>query len=175
MDDQLLARRARGGDDIAFETLVRRHTDTVWRFARTMAPDDQAAEEIVQDTFVKAYRGLASYRGDSSITTWLYSICRRTALDRGRRRSIVAVPLAAAEAAAVPDAAADDRIALDAAIAGLPDDEREAFVLCAVLGYPQEEAARLVGIPASTMRGRMSRARTRLVAVLSIDDEEEAR
>lgn len=175
MDDQLLAKRARGGEDVAFETLVRRYTGTVWRFARTMAPDDHTAEEIVQDTFMKAYRGLGSYRGDSDVTTWLYTICRRTALDRGRRRSAVVVPLDAARATPARDAAADDRLVLDAAIAGLPDDEREAFVLSAVLGYSQEEAAALVGIPASTMRSRMSRARTRLVAVLSTDDEEDAR
>lgn len=113
--------------------------------------------------------------GDSGVTTWLYAICRRTALDRGRQRSAVVVPLAAARATPARDAAADDRLVLDAAIAGLPDDEREAFVLSAVLGYSQEEAAALVGIPASTMRSRMSRARTRLVAVLSTDDEEDTR
>lgn len=175
MDDQLLARRARGGDDVAFEALVRRHTPTVWRFARTMAPDDHAAEEIVQDTFMKAYRGLGSYRGDSAITTWLYAICRRTALDRGRRRSADVVPLDAAWSVPARGVAADERVVLEAAIAGLPDDEREAFVLSAVLGYSQEEAAALIGIPASTLRSRTSRARSRLVAALSIDDEEDAR
>ena len=174
MDDQLLARRARGGDDVAFETLVRRHTDTVWRFARTMAPDDPTAEEIVQDTFMKAYRGLGSYRGDSAITTWLYSICRRTALDRGRRRSAGVVPLDAARSLPGREVPAEDRLVLDEAIARLPDDEREAFMLSAVLGYSQEEAAALVGIPSSTMRSRVTRARARLVAELSTDDEEDA-
>lgn len=175
MDDHLLARRAQGGDGVAFETLVRRHTDTVWRFARSMAPDDQTAEEIVQDTFLKAYRGLRSYRGDGAVTTWLYSICRRTALDRGRRRSAVVVPLAAARSTAVSFGDADDRIVLRAAIEALPADEHEAFVLAGVLGYSQEEAAALVGIPASTMRSRMTRARHRLVAALSSDEEEDAR
>lgn len=175
MDDQLLARRARGGDDVAFETLVRRHTATVWRFARTMTPDDHAAEEIVQDTFMKAYRGLGSYRGEGAITTWLYSICRRTAIDRGRGRSAVVVALDAARSVPARDLAADDRVVLEAAIASLPEEEREAFVLSAVLGYSQEEAAALVGIPASTMRSRMSRARTRLLAALSTDEEEDAR
>jgi RNA polymerase sigma-70 factor, ECF subfamily len=172
MDDRLLVGRARQGDEVAFETLVRRHADTVWRFARTMVRDDHDAEEVVQDTFVKAYRGLSSYRGDAAITTWLYSICRRTALDRARRRSSVVVPIESARSVPARSASTDDRVAIEAALETLPPDDREAFTLVAVLGYSQEEAATLVGIPASTMRSRMGRARTRLAAAVAVEEDE---
>lgn len=173
MDDQLLVRRAQRGDGVAFETLVRRHTDTVWRFAYSMVRDDELAEDIVQETFIKAHRGLRSFRGDSAMTSWLYSICRRTVADHARRTAVTTVPLdAAAKVSSAPHAVAE-RVDLEAAIDALPEDEREAFVLACVLGYSQEEAATLVGIPASTMRSRVSRARIRLVEALEAEEERE--
>ena len=175
VEDRDLVLRARRGDDHAFELLVRRHTDTVWRFARRLVSDDATAEEVVQDTFVKAYRGLERFRGDASVTTWLYAICHRACLDRRRRRHLEVVPLDTARhapAATAVGARIEDRVTLDAALALLPDDERVAFTLVSVFGYSHEEAGTVTGAPPSTMRSRYARARTRLAAAL-LDDERE--
>jgi RNA polymerase sigma-70 factor, ECF subfamily len=71
VDDSTLVARAASGDEAAFELLIRRHTDAVWRMAITLLADSQVAEEAVQDTFIKAYRGLSGFRGEAAVRTWL--------------------------------------------------------------------------------------------------------
>lgn len=176
MDESELVTRAKRGDDAAFEVIVRRHTDAVWRLARSLVSDDATAEEAVQDTFVKAYRALPTFRGDAAVSTWLHAICARTCLDRRRRRRLESVPLDDAATAAAASGPApsgvEDRIVLDAAIAQLPDDERIAFTLVSVLGYAHDEAAAIVGSVPSTMRSRLARARTRLVTALQAEEND---
>ena len=178
MDDWGLIERARDGDAAAFELLVRRHTDAVWRAARGFLRDDFAAEEVVQDTFLKAYRALGSFRGEAAVRTWLVSICHRSCVDRSRRKQAEVVPLFWSRSVAVPGTQRDQnavevRLAIEAALPSLPDDERRAFVLVDVLGYSREEAAEVVGVPSSTMRSRLARARRRLVEALGEGDEVE--
>ena len=167
MDDATLVAQAAGGDDAAFELIVRRHTDAVWRFARSMLRDDGAAEEAVQDTFVKAHRALDRFRGESALRTWLVSICHRACLDRLRRKHVDVVPLEAAREQRTREEQTGLRLALEEALAQLPDDEREGFTLVHVLGYSREEAADVVGVPPSTMRSRVARGRERLAEALA--------
>ena len=167
-DDASLAARAATGDVVAFEVLVRRHTPAVWRVAASMLRDDFAAEEAVQDTFLKAHRALPSFRGEAAVRTWLVSICARVCVDRLRLARAETVPLdAVAATRAAPAQPADDRLHLDAAVRGLAPDERAAFLLVDVLGYTGAEAAEIVGTPASTMRSRVSRAREQLAVALA--------
>jgi len=173
MDDWGLIERSRAGDAAAFELLVRRHTDAVWRAARGFLRDDFAAEEVVQDTFLKAYRGLGSFRGDAAVRTWLVSICHRSCVDRSRRRQAEVVSLDHARRLRARDDSADLRMAIEAALPALTDDERRAFVLVDVLGYSREEAAEIAGVPSSTMRSRLARARRRLVEALQEGEEVE--
>jgi RNA polymerase sigma-70 factor (ECF subfamily) len=166
VDDLALLDRAATGDEPAFELLVRRHTGAVWRYARSFLPDDFAAEEAVQDTFVKAYRGMAAFRGASSVRTWLLSICHRTCIDATRRRRATVVSLDEARRARARDEHHELRLALAHGVGTLPGPERQAFQLVDILGYSREEAAEIVGVPASTMRSRVSRARKRMLAAL---------
>src|SRR5688572_31306981 len=83
-EDGALVARAAAGEEAAFELLVRRHSTALWRLAHMLLGDRFAADEAVQDTFVKAYRALGSFRGESSLATWLGAICRRTCIDRLR-------------------------------------------------------------------------------------------
>jgi RNA polymerase sigma-70 factor (ECF subfamily) len=166
-DDTELARRAGRGDAVAFETLVRRHTDAVWRLARSMLGDDFTAEEAVQDTFLKAHRALRDFRGDSAVRTWLLAICSRVCLDRLRLRRRETVPLSAVGDVAAEGADVADRLHLDRAVRGLAEEERAAFLLVDVLGYNGAEAAAIVGAPATTVRSRLARARERLAAELA--------
>ncbi|HVM08104.1 MAG TPA: sigma-70 family RNA polymerase sigma factor [Acidimicrobiales bacterium] len=171
MDDVELVKRANGGDEAAFELLVRRHAPAAWRLANTLLRDAFAADEAVQDAFVKAHRSLHTFRGDAAFSTWLLSITRRVCIDRLRlkRAEVVSLDEARRERAAVTDAAL--RVAIEQAVAELPDVEREAFVLVDVLGHSREDAAVIVGVPASTMRSRVTRARERLADALTDADE----
>jgi RNA polymerase sigma-70 factor (ECF subfamily) len=166
MDDSALAGRAAEGDDAAFELIVRRHTDAVWRFARSTLRDDGSAEEAVQDTFLKAHRALGSFRGDAALRTWLISICHRTCIDRLRRKRFDVVPLEEVREQRARDDQHELRLWLEQALAELPEDERQAFTLVHVLGYSREEAAEIVEVPPSTMRSRVGRARERLAAAM---------
>ena len=165
-DDTSLVARARSGDDAAFEVLVRRHTDAVWRVARSMLHDDFAAEEAVQDTFLRVYRSLATFRGEAAVRTWLVSICTRVCVDRLRSKRADVVPLDRAETVRTAGPS-DDRVHLEAAVRRLATDERAAFLLVDVLGYTSGEAAELIGAPASTLRSRVARAREQLAAALA--------
>ena len=166
MDDHQLAARAADGDQEAFELIVRRHTDAVWRLARTLLDTDGDAEEAVQDAFLRAHRSLDGFRGDASLSTWLLVICRHTCLDRRRRRQATVVPLEAVRERHADEVDHSLRLSLRSAVAELGDVEREAFTLVDVLGYSREEAARIAEVPPSTMRSRSARARQRLMAAL---------
>lgn len=166
MDDTDLVARASRGDEAAFELLVRRHAPAAWRLSRSMLGDDFAADEAVQDAFLKAHRALPRFRGDAAFGTWLLAIARRVCLDRLRlkRAEIVSLDEVRRERAVTSDAAV--RLAIEAAVADLPEVEREAFVLVDVLGHTREDAATIAAVPASTMRSRVARARERLAAAL---------
>jgi RNA polymerase sigma-70 factor, ECF subfamily len=167
MDDHDLAVRAAGGDHAAFEVLVRRNSDAVWRLARSLLRDNLEAEEAVQDTFVKAFRGLKSFRQESSFPTWLHSICYRTCIDRLRSHRAPVVSLDRALQHRSEEPSPDVRLVLEQTIAGLPYDERLSFTMVHVLGYTSDEASEICQVPASTVRSRVARARQRLADLLA--------
>lgn len=169
--DAALAASAAGGDTGAFEMLVRRHYAAVWRVAFLSVREEMAAEELTQDTFLRAYGALAGWRGDASLRTWLATICRRLCIDRARlkRLETVSTPdLEAVAGSASETEALAERFDLRAALDRLPADDREAFLLVHHYGYSSFEAATLLGVPASTVRARVGRARGRLAAALSV-------
>jgi RNA polymerase sigma-70 factor (ECF subfamily) len=165
--DERLVARAATGDEGAFEQLVRRHTPRVWRLARSMLPDHFEAEEAVQDTFVKAYRALNSFRGEAAFGTWLIRICSRTCVDRLRVRRAPSEALDQATVESPAQGPVEVRLLVEEALSRLPPEERAAFVLVHMLEFTREEAAVVSGVPASTMRDRVARARQRLAAALA--------
>jgi RNA polymerase sigma-70 factor, ECF subfamily len=168
--DAALAAGAADGDTSAFETLVRRHYAAVWRVAFLFVRDEAAAEELTQDTFLRAYGALAGWRGEASLRTWLATICRRLCIDRARLKkleTVIAPDLEAVAGSTWETEGLADRFDLQAALDQLPGDEREAFLLVHHYGYSSSETATLLGVPASTVRSRVGRARQRLVAELS--------
>ncbi|MHB8510820.1 MAG: RNA polymerase sigma factor [Actinomycetota bacterium] len=162
-----LVSRAANGDKDAFETIVRTHLDGVWRFAWGILGDAHHAEDATQDVFLKAFRALETFRGDSSLKTWLYTIAHRTCTDRLRKARLELVTLENISELQSAQTALLERTALALAIEGLPSDERTAFLLVDVLGLNREEAARVQDIPASTLKSRLARAHARLVEGLS--------
>ena len=155
---------ARDGDRTALLHAIRESQADVWRLAAHLIGPDEA-DDVTQDTFVRAWRALPRFRGDSSARTWLLSIARRACADsvrgsvRRRRLATRVVPVADE----VDPAGATE---LDALVAGLDRDHRTAFVLTQIVGCSYEEAAAICGVPIGTIRSRVARARERLVTQL---------
>ncbi len=171
---------ARAGETGAFETLVLRYQARIVNYASALAHDAGAAEDIAQETFVRAWRALGRFRGDSSFRTWLYRIATnvaRTHLDqRGRRSRVVDRSLddenEVLQAGDVPSATPDPeatlvtREAIDRALAELPDELRLTLVLRDVQGLDYKEIAAVTGAPMGTVESRIFRARRHLRAQL---------
>jgi RNA polymerase sigma-70 factor (ECF subfamily) len=181
-DDSELLRFAREGDATAFETLIRRHDRFLYRVARSILLDDFEAEDVVQETFIKAFKRLVDFRGEASLSTWLTRIALNEALARKRRRRNT-VELGALQdrtnaqiepspmIAPVQDperTAAQQQIRklLEGAIDQLPDTLRTVFVMRDVEELSTAEAARLLGLGEPTVKTRLHRARRMLREVL---------
>jgi RNA polymerase sigma-70 factor (ECF subfamily) len=171
--DQALVARARRGDADAFGDLVRAHQHRLVNFVRALVSDAADAEDVAQEAFMRAYRGLRGFRGGSSFKTWLYQIATNTArthLARRRDRPEQAQgdPAATPEAFGQPDTGEDvlaavvlrDRV--DRALAALPEDLRIAVVLRDVMGFDYTEIAQATGSPLGTVESRIFRGRARL-------------
>jgi len=171
---------ARAGDTGAFEALVLRYQARIVNYASAMVHDPGVAEDVAQETFVRAWRGLARFRGDSSFRTWLYRIATnvgRSHLDkRGRQGRTADRSLddedAVLQAGDVPSTAPDaetslvTREAIDRALAKLPDELRTALVLRDVQGLDYKEIAGVTGAPMGTVESRIFRARRQMRTLL---------
>ena len=150
------------GDDVAVRELVRLTQPAVWRLCSVLgSPGDE--EDLTQDTFMRALRSLAGYRGESSVTTWLLAIARRVCADHVRsrmrqRRLMDTLTNAASEGVVI-----DSDHALWEIVRGIDPDRREAFVLTQVAGLSYDEAAVVLGCPIGTVRSRVARARADLL------------
>lgn len=165
--------RARGGDLHAFESLVRDYQADVWRFAYHQTGNRATAEDVTQETFLRAFRALSSYRGQAKFTSWLLRIARNCAIDTHRRTGRE-VPLAderelleGGREAVYPSSASEQRMRIGAAVRALPQDLREPFVMIEVLGFNYREASSILDVKIGTVKSRMHRARVALLRALS--------
>ena len=161
--DEALVERVRAGDLGALEALMRRHNRLLYRTARAILRDDAEAEDAVQEAYLRAYRALDTFRGESKFSTWLVRIAANEALMRRRARPRTAdvVPLEAAADLQAREERGDHmlRRLLEKRIDALPDDYRAVFMLRAVEDFSVEETAQALGIPEATVRSRFFRAR----------------
>lgn len=183
-DERALVRRAVDGDHDAYARLVELHRGPVFRFARRLAGDDSTAEDVLQETFLAAYRRLSTFRGEGSVRTWLLSIARNAALTTRRRR--VGEPASYEPADTLMDLgleagwgqpSPEDRLVglqsaveLDGALATIPEPEREVLLLRDVEGLSGEETAAVLDLTLAAMKSRLHRARLKLVAALRRGD-----
>ncbi|WP_411977887.1 sigma-70 family RNA polymerase sigma factor [Streptomyces phaeochromogenes] len=171
------AMAARGGDPDAVERFVRAlHRDVV-RYVAHLSADPQAADDLAQDTFLRALGSLHRFEGRCSARTWLLSIARRAVIDsfryaaaRPRLSDVQDWRLAVEHAQPHGLPGFDDGVALLDLLAALSDERREAFVLTQLMGLPYAEAAELSDCPVGTVRSRVSRARATLVELLAEAD-----
>ncbi|MGW1106452.1 sigma-70 family RNA polymerase sigma factor [Streptomyces sp. NPDC002540] len=168
-----LALAARDGSPDAVDRFVRALHRDVWRYVAHLGADPQAADDLTQETFLRALCSLHRFEGRSSARTWLLSIARRTVVDSLRRAA--ARPRisdrddwqTAVERTQPRDLPGfEDGVALADLLAALPAERRESFVLTQLVGLPYVEAAAALGCPVGTVRSRVSRARGALLDLL---------
>jgi RNA polymerase sigma-70 factor (ECF subfamily) len=164
----LTVARARSGDLGAFEELYRRHVDRVYGLCLRMTADPSRAEDHAQETFVRAWQKLDSYRGEAGFITWLtriaINVVRGEWRSRGRHDERER-PLDGTEAP-IPSPGGTT-LDLERAIAGLPGGAREVFVLHDVEGYRHDEVADLLDVTPGTSKSQLHRARKLLREALS--------
>jgi RNA polymerase sigma-70 factor, ECF subfamily len=179
-----LVRRAASGEAEAVRSIIRAHNRRLYRVVRSITRNDADAEDVLQDAYLKAFRALANFRGDSTLSTWLTRIVLNEALQCRRRRVMEPAasntPLrAAAEIIPFPPSGSvpvDPERAmaqrqlyelLERAIDDLPDDFRTVLVARTIEGMTVDETAALFGIRPETVKTRLHRARRLLKAALS--------
>jgi RNA polymerase sigma-70 factor, ECF subfamily len=192
-DEQLLA-AYRGGDVRAFERLLARYEKPIWSFLRRFVRDAEAAEDLLQEVFLRVVRDAQesgpAWKGEAKFSTWLYTIARNLCTDRARRIAVRGSASAAPSIDGAPDGDAEtatlhERIVapgpstdtlvagreaarrIDRAVAELPDDQREVFLMREVMELPFAEIASLVGASEPTVKSRMRYALQKLRAALA--------
>jgi RNA polymerase sigma-70 factor (ECF subfamily) len=181
LDDVALVHLARQRNADAFRIIMQRNNQRLYRVARSVVQDDSEAEDVVQQAYVNAFSSLGSFRGDSSLPTWLTRITLNEALGRLRRqRPLVDLEVLDADAAAgtsqvipfplMPESADPERAAaqsqirhlIERAIDDLPEIFRVVFVMRDVEDMSIEETADFLGLPPATVKTRLHRARRQL-------------
>jgi RNA polymerase sigma-70 factor, ECF subfamily len=167
MDERTrLLRAAQGGDRLALAGFIRASQAEVWRLCAYLV-DRQAADDLTQEVYLRAWTALPGWRGEASARTWLLAIARRTCAQVVRRRvwpPVSRVGTAAADHQVLADPA--EAVLLTQLIAGLDPQRRAAFVLTQLLGLSYAEAAQVCGCPVGTIRSRVARARADLTGQL---------
>ena len=167
MDERDLINRVRAGDGIAERALYDAHVDRVYRLAYRLAGDDALAQDFTQETFIRAFAKLDTFRGDSALSTWLHAITTSVVLNGLRkvkrfRQREADLDEAATTSAAGRAAEPDLKRRLAQAIDGLPDGYRTVFVMHDVEGYTHDEIGATLGIETGTSKAQLSRARAKL-------------
>lgn len=164
-----LVRRAQQGDVGAFESLYRTHAPAVYALCRRMLGDEAESRELVQDVFVRAWERLPSFRGESSLATWLHRLGVNAVLERLRatkRDASRRAPASDELPGRSSETDADARMDLESAVAALAPGARQVFLLHDVYGYSHDEIAVLAGIAPATARVQLWRARRALMRIL---------
>lgn len=163
--------RAKRGDERAFMTLVRHYDGGLRALAFRLLRDRERMDDALQEAYVKAFRALPRFRGDSKLSTWLYRITYNACLDElAAARRVVSLPLENVPERADPRAATADALAtrgeLAAALERLPAEDRAAVLLVDAQGFGYRDAGEILGVPEGTVASRLNRARTALRAAL---------
>lgn len=166
--DPEVIRAAGAGDTVAFEELVRAYQSHVWRFLRHLLGDPALAEDITQETFVRVYRKLETFRFRSKFSTWVFSVARNAGIDalrsRQRREQLLTV---VAQRTRGSVAGIELGLEIEAALQSLSPKLREAFVMIEALGLTYREAGGALGVPEGTVKSRVFHAREQLVVWMS--------
>jgi len=172
VDEHELIARARAGDPAAERALYDAHVDRVYRLAYRLAGEDELARDFTQETFIRAFQRLDTFRGESRLSTWLHAIATSVALNglrKTKRFRTRETALEAADAVTVAQRTAepDLKSRLRAAIDALPLKYRTVVVMHDVEGYTHEEIAATLNVEVGTSKAQLSRARAKLREALA--------
>ena len=173
--DLELVERIRRGDASAFEALYHTHAARLYNLASRMTTQRADADDLLQDIFLIAYRKISSFRGESSLSTWLYRLAMNHCLDvlrsrqtrMGQQTDSLDEPDAMPVASPVPVIGSVGRIDLERAIAALPPACRAAFLLHDVEGFGHHEVGAMLGVAEGTSKSQVHKARLRMRAFLA--------
>ena len=172
--DELLLKKAQRGDPEAFELLMADLESLVWRVCWHYTGNRESAEDCGQETMIRIWRSLDSYRGDCALESWVYRIAANCALDFLRKAGrIPETPLEPRKEEGFdppdPSPGTEEQVlrkeeyaGLREAVASLPEEQRDALMLTQLEGKSYEEAARLLSVTEGTVKSRVNRARSRL-------------
>jgi RNA polymerase sigma-70 factor (ECF subfamily) len=169
--DAALVARCRAGDLTAFEELYRQHATRLYNLAHRMLGQAEDAEDLLQETFLTAFRKLDTFKGESALGTWLYRLGMNLCLDRLRSRAAKQQQVtdlldeSVAHGPTTPLSAVS-RLDLERAIASLPEGSRAAFLLHDVEGFDHREVGTILGIAEGTSKSQVHKARLRIRAFL---------
>jgi RNA polymerase sigma-70 factor (ECF subfamily) len=155
---------------VELDEIIATTSSDVWRLCAYLV-DRQSADDLTQETFLRAHRALDSFRGDAPVRSWLLSIARRVCageLDARARRRDLALAVRPLVRHDVP---ASGMVEIEALIASLGPERRAAFVLTQVIGCDYAEAATICECPVGTIRSRVARARDDLIAAMTAGGE----
>ncbi len=181
--DELLLRKAQHGDPEAFEQLITPLEQLIWRICWHYTGNRESAEDCGQETMIRIWRSLDSYRGDCALESWVYRIAANCCMDylrkKKRDKSVSMEPMQEqgfdpadpSPGTEEQVVAADEQKRLREAITMLPEDQREALIMTQLEKVPYEEAARLLGVSEGTIKSRVNRAKARLKEILSGERE----
>jgi RNA polymerase sigma-70 factor (ECF subfamily) len=173
--DEQLVRKSQQDDERAFGELVSRYESKVYSLALKMVRNPEDAEDVLQDTFLRAYRGIKSFKGNSTFSTWIYRITANSALMRLRKRQLPTVSIDDADEREAPINIADwapgpveqmlnqeTQAAMTEAIEALPPEFRQVFVLRDIEELSNAEVADILDLSVAAVKSRLHRARLKV-------------
>ena len=173
--DEQLVRKSQQDDERAFGELVSRYESKVYSLALKMVRNPEDAEDVLQDTFLRAYRGIKSFKGNSTFSTWIYRITANSALMRLRKRQLPTVSIDDADEREAPINIADwapgpveqmlnqeTQAAMTEAIDALPPEFRQVFVLRDIEELSNAEVAEILDLSVAAVKSRLHRARLKV-------------
>ena len=171
-DDELLAIRCHLGERAAFDDLIDRWNEPLWRYVRRLAGDDSAAGDILQDTWLRVLRGIPRLRDPARLRPWLFGIARRSAMDQLRdqyvRAAAAGVDVADLPAGDPPAATEEELAAMHEQLARLPLVEREVLTLFYLQELSLDDVSDVLAVPVGTVKSRLFRARRLLRRELTL-------
>jgi RNA polymerase sigma-70 factor (ECF subfamily) len=163
-------RRMAGGDEKAFEELYNANSRKVFAYLRSRNIDEQTAADVLQNTFLAAWRGANRFQGGAKPLTWLIAIARHKLADEMRiRERTRAAPLESVTGGHDPTGQTEERLSVRQAVQTLGEDHRELLHLVFVLGMSYAEAAEVLEVPEGTVKSRMFAIKRLLAARLATE------
>jgi RNA polymerase sigma-70 factor (ECF subfamily) len=175
--DALLVARIRAGDEGAFELLVARYQAPLFRYLRGLLADEEQARDLLQETFLRAYRSIGGLAEPTLLRSWLYRIAHNQACSALRRRRLISwlpLSLGTHSSAPAPDHSAIEAVRVEEALARVPVQQRAALLLHLVAGFSYAEAAALLQVSEGTVRMRISRGRAAFRAAYGGEEDDNA-